>query len=134
MDIELIDHLFEVAKASDLIHRVRCVAAISHKKLPEPIIAFNALKTHPFQMRFARNAESIFLHAETNVIRQALRHLSVDDLPKASLYVVRAKINPRTKRWENGLACPCRGCQKAIATFGIENVVYTLDGAGLECL
>lgn len=126
--------LFEMAKASKPVHRVRCLAAITHKKLDSPIIASNAVKSHPFQMRFARNSDSIFLHAETNVIRQALRHLDADDLSKATLYVARAKINPLTHKWEMGMACPCRGCQKAIVTFDIENVFFTLDGEGVEKL
>lgn len=134
MNKALLENLFDLAKNIKPIHRVRCIAAITHKKLDAPVIATNALKSHPFQRRFAKNSDAIYLHAETNAIRQALRHLNAEDLAKSHLYVARAKINPISREWEMGMACPCSGCQKAIVTFDIENVFFTLDGDGFEKL
>lgn len=88
------------------------------------IIAFgyNQRKTHPMQLRFARNEQSIYLHAEIDAIKNALKEVSVEDLSNCILYVVRTK-----KDFSEGLAKPCKGCKMAIATFGIKKVIYTTN-------
>ena len=90
----------------------------------------NRYQTHPFQLKFGTNDASICLHAEVDVIKNALKRIEVEDLKKATLYVSRAKKRMITQdKWEYvvGLSAPCQGCRRAIATFGIKRVVYTTD-------
>lgn len=94
------------------------------------VIAFgeNQKKTHPFSARFRKNADAVEIHAETNAIQNALHSTSKRDLGKSTLYIVRVKRPaPHSDEWIWGNAKPCIGCQKAIAQFGIKNVVYSMD-------
>ena len=94
-------------------------------------IGVNQRKSHPFQKKYGRNDESIFWHAETDAIKNALKVIDVDDLTRCDLYIVRVKKpKPKSKEWVWGLAAPCDGCRRAIATFGIRNVIYTTDVTG----
>jgi deoxycytidylate deaminase len=111
----------------------RMTAAIVRGK---EIISFgaNQMRTHPFQAKFGKNPESLFWHAETNAIFNALRVVDVDSLKKADLYVCRVKYSS-TKREQFilGNAKPCMGCAKCIADFGVKRVFYTTE-TGYECL
>lgn len=99
------------------------------------VVGSNSYKTHPFQAKFGKCREAIYLHAEVNVIKESLKKVSVCDLKKASLYIARLKWTNAGKRKKvQGLAKPCEGCQRAIATFGIEEVFYTLDNEGYDML
>jgi len=91
-------------------------------------IGHNERRTHPFQAKFSKNPDAIYLHAETSAICNALKVISEEELQRATLYVHRVKRpdNDKTK-WINGLACPCAGCQRAIVTFGIKKVVYSTN-------
>ena len=94
-------------------------------------IGINQMKSHTFQKKYGRNDESIFLHAETDAIKNALKVIDMEELSKCNLYIVRVKKpKPKSKEWVWGLAKPCSGCQRAIATFGIRNVIYTTDITG----
>jgi tRNA(Arg) A34 adenosine deaminase TadA len=86
------------------------------------IVSFgiNQLKSHPFQAKFAKHPEAIYLHAEIHAIYNALKTLDVNDLSKCSLYVLRV-----TKNNSVDTSCPCEGCMMAINTFNIKNVFYT---------
>jgi tRNA(Arg) A34 adenosine deaminase TadA len=90
-------------------------------------LGHNRLKSHPFQLRFGRNNESIYWHAETAAIHSAYKrtpHL----LDGASLYVLRVKRpSSAAKHWILGNAKPCAGCSTAIQMFGIHHVHYTTD-------
>ena len=89
---------------------------------------YNKLKTHPFQAKYGRNEESIFLHAEIAAIKNALKVLDVEDLSKCDLYIVRVKRpKPRSKKYVWGLSKPCEGCMRAIIEFGIRRVIYSTD-------
>ena len=92
----------------------------------------NRLKSHPFQKRFGKNEDAIFLHAETDCLINSLD--SGYDFADCQLLVVRSKKDTVNKRWTRGLAKPCIGCQRAIAHFNISQVYYTLDNEGIECL
>lgn len=107
--------------------RTRIAACVVYKN--EIIsVGMNQLKSHPFQAKFSRHEDSIFLHAETDAIKNALRHIDVSALGKSSLYVCRVKYNERNKRLKTrGICKPCEGCQRAIATFNIKKVIYTCD-------
>lgn len=87
---------------------------------------FNQKKSHPFQAKFGKNDDCIFLHAEVDAIKNALKCNSLDELKKSTLYIYRAKkINGKLG---SGLAKPCDGCMRAIANFNIRNVVYSTEG------
>lgn len=91
-------------------------------------LGYCSRRTHPFQKRFAKNPEAIYLHAETNAIRNSLNHMPPADLQQATLYINRQKHPPHdTKAWVDGLAKPCAGCERAIIEFGLKRVVYTTE-------
>lgn len=135
-DARYLSHLEKIADAipaaahnrKGRVLRTRIAACVVYKN--EIIsIGINQLKSHPFQAKFSRHEDSIFLHAETDAIKNALKHISVAQLSKASLFVCRVKYdeNSRKKLKMRGMCKPCEGCQRAIATFNIKKVVYTCD-------
>ena len=105
-------HTLPVANAS-------LAACIVHKN-DIVSIGINQKKTHPFQAQYCKHEDAIFLHAETDAIKNALKVLEVNDLKRASLFVVRV-----TKDRKMARAKPCEGCMRAIANFGIKNVFYS---------
>lgn len=86
----------------------------------------NRYKTHPIMLSQGYREGQVFIHAEAEVIKNALRLITQEQLQKSSLYVVRVKKNQEGNYIE-GLAKPCLGCQKLITTFGIETVEWTVD-------
>jgi tRNA(Arg) A34 adenosine deaminase TadA len=70
----------------------------------------------------------MYLHAEPDAIKNALRLVSQDQLARCDLYVIRVK-RPYTgaKTWIQGIAKPCAGCMKTITLYGIKNVYWTTD-------
>ena len=118
----------KVAEAADHIGlRAKLAAAIVIKN--EIIsIGLNRKKTHPFQVQFQANDKQIYLHAETDAINRALKHISKEELCKATLYVARVKYaDNKSKKIIWAESKPCIGCQKAIKLYGISNVVHTCD-------
>lgn len=94
------------------------------------VIAFgiNEMKSHPFQAKFGKNSEAVFLHAETSAIKNALKYVSVELLEKCTLYVCRIKHYDFNKnKLVFGTAKPCCGCLRCINTFNLKKVVYSLD-------
>ena len=109
----------------------RLAAAIVYKNRVVSV-GINQKRSHPFQAKYSKNEDAIFLHAETDTIRTARRHLTERQLSKATLYVCRIKHEdgPGTPLiW--GLSKPCIGCQRAIATFDLKGVVYSEEGKGV---
>jgi tRNA(Arg) A34 adenosine deaminase TadA len=122
--------LSKMASAVEPVRQARIAACLV---LKNEIVSFgiNQMKTHPFQAMYGKNKESIFLHAETDCIKNALREISIDDLTRCTLYVCRMKYETNEKKkFVYGLAKPCPGCARAIATFDIKNVFYSLDNNG----
>lgn len=134
--IETTNKYFNVLKriAEDIepVSRMRLAACLVYKN--EVIsIGTNKRKTHPFQRKFGKNSESIFLHAEIDCIINALKRVDKTVLEKSTLYVQRVKKkNSDSIHFINGMAKPCIGCQKAIAQFKIKEVFYTVDEKGFE--
>jgi deoxycytidylate deaminase len=91
-------------------------------------LGYCSRRTHPFQKKFAKNPDAIYLHAETNAIRNSLNHVHSDDLRQATLYINRQK-HPQhdNNAWIDGLAKPCIGCERAIVEFDLKRVVYTTE-------
>ena len=88
-------------------------------------------RTHPFQARYCKNPEAIYLHAETNAISNALNHVSKRELRDATLYIRRMKLpNKDSKDFVDGNCKPCVGCMRAIIAFGIKKVVYSTEEDG----
>lgn len=129
-------HLEKIAKAhvgfgnGSRGNGARIAAMIFHKNKPLSV-GLNLPKTSPFQKKYGRNEDSIFIHAEIAAIKQAIDEFGVEDFirMKTVLYVCRVKRPPSMPDgpiiW--GLSKPCSGCLSAISEFRINQVIYTLN-------
>lgn len=100
------------------------------------VIAYgtNSWKSNPFQKSFSKNEFSTFWHAETNAIFNSLKRSSLDEVQRATLYVMRVKRpSEHSRLWIQALSRPCMGCRKCIYQFGILRVIYTDDAGGFVC-
>lgn len=135
-------HIFDkrTNRIASVLHDVACSQIpVANAKLAACIVykndivavGVNQKKSHPFQAQYARHAESIYLHAETDAIKNALKVITVDDLSKSKLFVVRV-----TKDDKFAMAKPCVGCMRAIVNFGIRSVFYSTsnDSRAIEQL
>lgn len=94
----------------------------------------NLRKSHPIQEKWGVNPYAIFLHAEIATIINALRRDEDMTFSETTMYVGRAKKYLVHKRrgtnavcgW--GLSQPCSGCTEALKHYGINRVVYSIDG------
>lgn len=128
----MIEELKKIAMQLPRVARARVAAAIVING--SQWVGYNSIKSHPFQKRFASNENAIHLHAEIDAIRNFLSCYSAARIRHTTLYIARMKYEDQTKKiMIPGLAKPCVGCQRAIATFGIKNVCYTTED-GIEWL
>ena len=108
--------------------RFKMAAGIVYKK---QLIAtgVNKAKSHP--MMHPKNGfkkGQIFLHAEMDAIKNALKLITQEELAKCDIYVVRVKRpESRSSEWIEGMAKPCSGCSQVIANFEIKNIHYTTE-------
>jgi tRNA(Arg) A34 adenosine deaminase TadA len=123
--------LDKVAESIEPVANARIASAIVYRN---DIVAIgtNKKKSHPFQRRFAKHDLAIYLHAEIDAIKNAMRHLSLGELAKSKMYISRIRYadsepNPTPDKLIRGLARPCEGCMRAIATFDIKHVCFTSD-------
>ena len=102
--------------------RFKMSAGVVYKK---QLIAtgVNSYKTHPLMARYGENEHKIFLHAEVDAIKNALRLITQEQLSQSILYVIRVKRG--TCGWEYALSKPCLGCQRMIAEFNIKETLWT---------
>ena len=108
-----------------------CIAAAVTIRNDIISLGHNQRRTHPFQARYCKNPEAIYLHAETNAISNALNHVSKRDLASATLYIRRVKLLTKDDtEFVDGMAKPCAGCMRAIIAFGLKKVVYSTEGDG----
>jgi deoxycytidylate deaminase len=122
----------EALAISNCNHRWAKVSAAIVLKNGVIAYGINKKKSHPFQAKYCKNVESIFLHAENCAIHNALRLLDVDDLQYCELYICRMKkINGI---YVYGMAKPCDGCMKAILEFDIKKVYFTTDEGEIQKL
>lgn len=121
----IINSLFNDAAQVNPVANARVMSCLHHPADPVLYKGWNQFKTHPFQKKFAKNEHCIYLHAEVDSIVKYLRYNRAHTLPECTMVVVRAKKDKSGGKWVHGLAKPCEGCQRAIAAFGIKNVVYT---------
>lgn len=102
--------------------RFRMAAAIV-KKNKILGIGWNRMKSHPFQAKFRKNEDAIFLHAEVHAIKNAIKTHSFEELKGSTMVILRKT----TKGY--GLAKPCEGCMRALVEFEIGSVFYSsIDG------
>ena len=125
---KMIQTLSKIAEDVPIAGRARIAAAIVHKN--EIIsIGTNQSKSHPLQAKFSRHYQAIHIHAEIDAIARAIKRIDAKRLGQSTLYVSRVKLDRTGGNWMWGLAKPCSGCARAIASFDIKNVVWTLDAA-----
>lgn len=124
---DIFDHLRIMAEDVAPIRSAKIAAAVVYRdKIMS--LGVNQLHTHPFQAKFGANSESMFWHAETKAIFNALKIHEPEYLSRCDLYVVRVKRpSSRSKEYVLGSAKPCVGCQRCITDFGIRNVFYSTD-------
>jgi hypothetical protein len=132
---QTIQNLVQLAATQERIGGSRLAAVLVYKN--KSFLGFNSYKTHPFQAKHGRRAESICLHAEINAINKARKNLTAQQMQKATLYIARARghaigVDPSNIQW--GLAKPCGdrrcGCQSVIHMFEIPRVVFTTNTTG----
>jgi len=126
-DIKVMNFLRRQAIDVKAVKSSRIAAAIS---IRNDIISLGHCqkRTHPFQARYSKNPEAIYLHAETAAISNALNHVHKNDLARATLYIRRVKkLDKDAEDYVDGLAKPCPGCMRAILTFGLKKVVYSTE-------
>jgi deoxycytidylate deaminase len=130
-DVRIMDFLRRSAIDNDGFGNAKFAAAITIKGRVISL-GHNQQKTHPFQSRYGKNSEAIYLHAETSAISNCLNHMDKTDMEKATIYVQRVKRPPQrnTTKWVSGMAKPCKGCMRAIADFKLKRVVYSTDEDG----
>lgn len=125
--------LARMATTVEPVAAARLAAALVYKN---EVIAFGICqsKTHPFQAKFGKNQKAIYLHAETDCIKNALKEYDQRTVASSTLYVARVKyFDPSKRRFIFGMAKPCMGCARAIMTFGISKVFYSTE-TGYEVL
>lgn len=133
---KIFDLLSKVALSVEPVASARIASCLVNRG---EVISFgtNQKKTHPFQARFCKNKDAIHLHAETCAIKNALKIINQEELAKCTLYICRVKYDSSDidrKKFTYGLACPCVGCQRAISTFNIKHVAYTMNDTGYSWL
>lgn len=84
----------------------------------------NSYKTHPMMLNGDYREHQIYLHAEADAIRRALRLLTQEQLTKASLYVVRVKKST-SGAYVEAMAKPCAGCMGLINQYNLAEVRWT---------
>jgi deoxycytidylate deaminase len=105
--------------------RHKMAAGITYKK---HLIATgtNSYKTHPLMNGGGFRVNQVFIHAEVDAIKNALKLITQEQLVRCSLHVVRLKRPcSGSKAWVYGLAKPCPGCEHMIKSFGISRVFYS---------
>lgn len=124
----ILNVLFDAARTHEPAANARLAAGVLYKNNMISI-GINQLKSHPFQKKWGKNKDSIYLHAEIHAIFNSLRIVEPDFLKKCSLWICRVKANDSF-----GLAKPCEGCMKAINAFGIKNIYYTTNEEHVESI
>jgi cytidine deaminase len=125
----------KIAKSMEPVFQARVAAALVYKN-DILSIGVNKKKSHPFQKKYSTHPDAIYLHAETDAIYNAIKDgHSLKTIADSELVICRMKWGDGSKQaFTQGLARPCPGCYKAIVTFDIKAVHYTLEENGYETL
>lgn len=133
-DCKYINMVSKIATAVEPVANAR-IAAVMVFRNEVVSVGICRKKSHPFQAIYGKNKDSIFLHAETDCIKNAIRNLTLEEISKSSLYICRVKYESQEKgKFVFGLAKPCSGCERAIANFDIKKVIYSLNNEGYNML
>lgn len=100
-------------------YRNKHVAGIAYKS-SLIAIGWNHKKTHSLSLRFRKNPDAIFIHAELDAIKNFLKTHNSYNLTASTLYVISYRFDGDLRN-----SRPCEGCAKAIAAFDIKRVVYS---------
>ena len=130
--IKFLDKAKQQSLKSDFKRQgVGCVAVIGNKQIA---IGCNTSKSHPDQKKYNRyrnfsnpEKDTSTIHAEIHVLSK-IKHLDLD-FEDVILYVGRQK-----KDGTQGMAKPCKACQRAIKEMGIGTVYYTEEGKEFDIL
>lgn len=117
-----------IARDTSTRQRVAMSAAIvkNNKIISIGVNSFD--KTDSFQKKFSKNPEIVFPHAEVSAIKNAFKSIDLYTMRKCYIYVCRMKFDSTHKlNLIQGLSKPCDACMKAIQTFELKGVIYTLD-------
>lgn len=126
IDLEIFNHLKAITLTSTYAKASVASALVYRNK----VICFgvNQSKTHPYQMKYGRNKDSIYWHSETNALFIADKKLGFDKFENSYLYVARTKWDGSDKNnLIYGMAYPCAGCMRCIKEYGIKGIIYTQD-------
>ncbi len=119
--------LEKLAETVQPVGAARIAAAVVYGN---DVVAFgiNRKKSHPFQKKFSRHPDAIWLHAETDAVSKAMKILSLDELSRSTLYVCRVRFDDNDRvNLRRGLAKPCEGCMRCAASFDISKVCYSTE-------
>jgi tRNA(Arg) A34 adenosine deaminase TadA len=103
-------------------NRIKLAAGVVYKNRLVAV-GKNSYKSHPLMGKYNKNPEAIYLHAEVDAIKNALRVLSLQELEKSDILVVRVRRDGHD--YQTCLAKPCDGCMSAIKAFNLRNLYYT---------
>jgi deoxycytidylate deaminase len=129
-DNRIINYLLTLARDVAPIRKSRHAAAIVHRN-DIISVGVNRMKTHPFQAKYGRNSDSIYLHAEIAAIRHALVALNVDFLERCHLYVVRIK-QEQSGNFIASMSKPCDGCLRCAIDFGLKSVIFSSNSNDID--
>jgi tRNA(Arg) A34 adenosine deaminase TadA len=129
-----IPYLLQIA--SDIVNPVRCFRLAAGVVYKNQIMGLgvNRWKTDPLQAKYSKHEEAIYLHSEVAAIKNSLRNLSVADLSKCNLIVVRAKKNHLSGLYEYGSSKPCSGCLRCIREFNLKKITYFNEDSVIESI
>ena len=126
---KMINLALELARDNPGASGAKCAAILSLGN--QKFFGFNSMKSHPFALRYSKNDDAIYFHAETAAIWNALNLIDPRDLKRATMYVARVAKPFANGSWESALAQPCVGCARCIAESGINSVYYTTQNNGI---
>lgn len=122
-----IEYMKSIAEDMTPVSSARICAVVLDRKGNVLSVGVNQAKSHPMQAQYGKNEHAIYLHAEIDAIKNALKKIGRNSLRQCTMLICRRKFNENGE-FIYGLAKPCDGCVKAIQDFGIKEVIYTLDG------
>lgn len=122
----IIDLLFELSNDMEKVGNAKHAAAVVKKGVIYSI-GVNSEKSDPMQYRFSNDDNKTARHAEMVAIKRALAKLRVKTLEGYTLFVIRSKGDGKGGCMY-GNSRPCEACQTAIDTYGIDKLVYSVDG------
>lgn len=124
------DQTYKVAIDNPKTFNASIAATLVYRNRKIICTCTNTTKSNPFQKKFSRHQDAIFLHAENSCIVSALRKgIGINQFQDCSLYVAKASESQDKKTFYPSLSKPCIGCQRSIFQFGIGRIYFsTLSG------